>query len=101
MCSKSGTVCATTSGDLKSMLFLLPRRQISKFFYRRSCEIYCTVAKRPLLAAIRLNIFSSLYLEAVKTGEWTHEILTNVNGDFIKMYVHTSQIRSSSLLNFC
>jgi len=59
------------------------------------------VAKLPLLAAIRRNIFLFLYSEAVKPGEWVHEMLTNVDGDFIKMYVQTSQIRSSSLLHPC
>jgi len=59
------------------------------------------VAKLPLLAAFPLTIFLSLYSEAVKTGKGVHEILTNVDGDFIKMYVHTSQIRGSSLLHPC
>jgi len=59
------------------------------------------VAKLPLLAAIRLTIFLSLYMEAVQTGEWVREMLMNVDGDFIKMCVHTSQIQSSSLLHPC
>lgn len=59
------------------------------------------MAKLSLLAAIRLTVFLFLYMEAVKTGEWVREMLMNVDGEFVKMYVHTSEIRRSSLLHPC
>ena len=92
------------------MLFLLPWRQISKFFFRRSCEIYCTVATLPLLYSGYITITRChspdhflvvIIRKQSKQANGCIEMLTNVDGDFIKMYVHTSQIRSSSLLHPC
>jgi hypothetical protein len=59
------------------------------------------MAKLSLLAAIRLAVFLFFYMEAVKTGEWVREMLMSVDGEFVKMYVRTSEIRRSSLLHPC